>query len=83
VLAKVLVGIADLALRLGQPEQSARLLAASTGVRGLPDRSLPDAARIERAARQLLGEALFARATREGTQASWPELVATVLEPDG
>jgi predicted ATPase/DNA-binding SARP family transcriptional activator len=52
LIAKVLVGLADLALRLDEPEQAARLLAASTRVRGLPDRSYPDAARIERAARR-------------------------------
>jgi hypothetical protein len=48
LIAKTLVGVADLAVRLDQYEQAARLLAASTGVRGLPDRSHPDAARIER-----------------------------------
>ena len=50
LIAQVLVGVADLALRRDQPEQAARLLGASAGVRGLPDRSLPDVARIERAA---------------------------------
>ena len=48
LIAQVLVGVADLALRRDQYEQAARLLAASAGVRGLPDRSHPDAARIER-----------------------------------
>ena len=81
LIAKVLVGVADLALRLDQHEEAARLLAASAGVRGLPDRSNPDATRIERAARRRLGEARFAEATREGVQANWPELVAVVLEP--
>lgn len=36
LIAQVLVGIADLALRNHQYEQAARLLAASTAVRGLP-----------------------------------------------
>ena len=71
LIAQMLVGFADLALRLDQYEQAARLLAASVGVRGLPDRSHPDAARIERDARRHLGEARFAEATREGTQTSW------------
>ena len=71
VIAQVLVGFADLALRRDQYEQAARLLAASVGVRGLPDRSHPDVARIEQAARRHLGEARFAEATREGTQTSW------------
>jgi len=79
LIAHVVVGVADLALRLGQYEQAARLLAASVGVRGLPDRSHPDAARIERDARRRLGEARFAEATREGAQTSWSELVEVTL----
>ncbi|HEV2257630.1 MAG TPA: BTAD domain-containing putative transcriptional regulator [Streptosporangiaceae bacterium] len=79
LIATVLVGVADLALRRDQYEQAARLLAASSGVRGLPDRSHPDVARIEQAARRRLGEARFAEAVREGAQASWPELVEATL----
>ncbi len=79
MIAQVLVGIADLALRRDQYDQAARLLAASDGVRGRPDRSHPDAARIEQAARRRLGEALFAEATLEGAQANWPELVEATL----
>ena len=75
LIAQVLVGVADLALRRDQYEQAARLLAASAGVRGLPDRSHPDVARIEQAARRRLGEARFAEAAREGTQTSWSQLV--------
>ncbi|MFE9688648.1 BTAD domain-containing putative transcriptional regulator [Micromonospora sp. NPDC005806] len=78
-IAQVLVGIADLALRREQYEQAARLLAASAGVRGLPDRSHPDAARIEQSARRRLGDTRFAEAAREGTQTSWSELVAVTL----
>jgi predicted ATPase len=79
LLARVLVGVADLALRRGQDEQAARLLAASAGVRGLPDRSLPDTTRIEQAARRRLGEARFAEATQDGTQTSWFQLVEITL----
>ena len=79
LIAQVLVGIADLALRREQYEQAARLLAASTGVRGLPDRSQPDVARIERTARERLGDTRFAEATQEGARASWRELVAITL----
>jgi hypothetical protein len=75
----VLVGVADLALRLGQDEQAARLLAASAGVRGLPDRSRPDEARVERTARSRLGDARFAEAAREGTRASWSQLAEVTL----
>jgi len=78
-IAQALVGVADLALRRDQYEQAARLLAASAGVRGLPDRSHPDAARIEQAARHRRGDAKFAEAMREGAQASWRELVDATL----
>jgi tetratricopeptide (TPR) repeat protein len=74
LIARVIVGVADLALRSGQYEQAARLLGASIGVRGLPDRSLPDADRIEQAVRHRLGDAGFTEAMQEGTQASWREL---------
>jgi predicted ATPase/DNA-binding SARP family transcriptional activator len=80
MIARVLIGVADLALRRDQCEQAARLLAASAGVLGLPDRSHPDAARIEQLAQRRLGAARFAEAAREGTQASWPELVAVTLD---
>jgi predicted ATPase len=79
LIAKVLVGIADLALRGERYEQAARLLAASTRVRGLPDRSQPDVARIERDARRRLGEPRFAESAREGAQANWPELAHATL----
>jgi predicted ATPase/DNA-binding SARP family transcriptional activator len=77
--AKVLVGIADLALRADRHAQAARLLAASAGVRGLQDRSHPDVARIEQAARDRLGDTGFTEATCEGAEASWQDLVATTL----
>ncbi|MEU7950951.1 BTAD domain-containing putative transcriptional regulator [Micromonospora chalcea] len=49
--AQVLVGVADLAVRLDRPDQAARLLGAATAVRGQPDRTHPDVPRIEAAAR--------------------------------
>lgn len=79
LIAHVLVGVADLALRRGEHEQAARLLAASTGVRGLRDRAHPDLARIERAARCRLGDAKFAEAARDGTRTSWSHLVEVTL----
>ena len=78
-IARVLVGVADLALRRDEPEQAVRLLAAGTAVRGLPDRSHPDVARIELEARRRLGDAKFAEAVREGELTSWPELVEITL----
>jgi hypothetical protein len=46
---------------------------------GLADRSRPDVARIEQAARHHLGAARFAEAVREGTETSWTELVTVTL----
>ncbi|HEX8870771.1 MAG TPA: BTAD domain-containing putative transcriptional regulator [Lentzea sp.] len=80
-VAQVLVAVADLALRLDQPEQAAQLLAASNTVRGLPDRSLPDVDRIERAARDRLGDEAFDKAARTGAESSWNELVEATLAP--
>jgi hypothetical protein len=79
LIAYVLVGVADLALRRGEHAQAARLLAASADVRGLRDRSHPDVARIEQSARRRLGDARFAEAAREGTRTNWPELVEATL----
>ncbi|MBG0816457.1 AfsR/SARP family transcriptional regulator [Planomonospora sp. ID82291] len=81
MLAGVLVGIADLALRRGQDEQAVRLLAAGDAVRGAPDRSQPDACRIAAQARGRLGEALFAEAVREGRRRDWRELAEIALAP--
>ncbi|MEU0530474.1 BTAD domain-containing putative transcriptional regulator [Amycolatopsis tolypomycina] len=78
-LAQVIVGIADLALRTGEAEQAARLLAASAVLRGLPDRSHPDATRIAETARRRLGDTRFTEATREGTEGNWQELVEVTL----
>ncbi|MEU8659154.1 AfsR/SARP family transcriptional regulator, partial [Actinoplanes philippinensis] len=66
LIARVLVGVADLALRDGDDVQAARLLGAAVAVRGLPDRSHPDAARIEKTARRRLGESGFAEAAEQG-----------------
>ncbi|MER7244923.1 BTAD domain-containing putative transcriptional regulator [Kribbella sp. NPDC000426] len=78
-IAQVLVGIADLALRTGQDEQAARLLAASAVVGGLPDLSNPDLTRIEQETRSRLGDTRFTEATDEGRQADWSELVRVTL----
>ncbi|WP_134000362.1 BTAD domain-containing putative transcriptional regulator [Kribbella sp. VKM Ac-2566] len=78
-IAQMLIGIADLALRTDQDEHAARLLAASAVVRGLPDRSNPDVAKVEQETRRRLGDAKFTEATEEGRQASWRELVEVTL----
>ncbi|MFE3001199.1 BTAD domain-containing putative transcriptional regulator [Nocardia sp. NPDC059246] len=79
LLAKVLVGLADLALRAEQDEQAVRLLAASTAVRGVSDHSHPDAARIERTTRSRLGDVKLTEATGEGARAVWHELAEITL----
>ncbi|MFI7430297.1 BTAD domain-containing putative transcriptional regulator [Micromonospora sp. NPDC049836] len=79
LIAQVIVGVADLALRREEYAQAARLLAASAEVRGLPDRSQPDVARIEQAARSRLGAAGFAEAVRDGTRTKWSDLIAVTL----
>jgi predicted ATPase len=79
MIAQVLVGVADLALRQDQYEQAARLLAASVVLRGRPDLANPDAARIEREARRHLGESRVAEVTQEGTRTSAAELVEITL----
>ncbi|WP_414945335.1 BTAD domain-containing putative transcriptional regulator [Amycolatopsis sp. cmx-11-32] len=79
LVAHMLVGVADLALRRDEPWQAARLLGAADELRGLPDRSRPDVARIEQAVLRRLGEAKFAEAAREGARTSWTELVEVTL----
>ncbi|WP_344577840.1 BTAD domain-containing putative transcriptional regulator [Nonomuraea roseoviolacea] len=78
-IAGALVGIADLALRQGHYEQAVRLLAAGDGVRGTPDRSQPDVARIAAQARRHLGDTAFAEATSDGQRRDWRELAETTL----
>ncbi|OIJ64444.1 BTAD domain-containing putative transcriptional regulator [Streptomyces mangrovisoli] len=81
LIAQVLVGVADLALRRDRPEQAVRLLAASTRLRGLPDRSHPDAARIERDALDRLGDVRYAEAAGQGAEADWSALAGAALAP--
>ncbi|GAA2105085.1 AfsR/SARP family transcriptional regulator [Actinomadura alba] len=66
VIAQVLVGFADLALRQGDPERVALLLGASEAVRGMPDLSQPDGARLAAEARAALGTRDFTTACEQG-----------------
>ncbi|MEU1985746.1 BTAD domain-containing putative transcriptional regulator [Nocardia sp. NPDC019395] len=79
LVAQVILGIADLALRADRDVEAARLLAVSAVVHGLSDRSQPDVVRIERTARHRLGEEIFAEAMREGAEADWQELATATL----
>ncbi|WP_433363510.1 BTAD domain-containing putative transcriptional regulator [Actinoplanes sp. CA-142083] len=77
--AAVLIGVADLAMRRDDPEQAARMLGASVAVRGLEDRSHVDRERIEREARNRLGDTGFAEAVAQGAQADWRQLTEVTL----
>ncbi|MEU4424594.1 BTAD domain-containing putative transcriptional regulator [Actinoplanes sp. NPDC024001] len=66
VIAIALTGLADLAMREGDPARAAFLLGAAVSVRGSRDRSVPDFDRIARAARDALGDAGFTAAHRRG-----------------
>jgi ATP/maltotriose-dependent transcriptional regulator MalT len=72
VLAQTLVGAADLALRRGDPAQAARLLSAAVAVRGSVDRSVADVDRIERSAREALGDPAYEDAYRAGGKVTMP-----------
>jgi predicted ATPase/DNA-binding SARP family transcriptional activator len=69
-IGQILVGIADQALHQNQPYEAAQLLAAGDAVRGTPDKSMPDIARIEAAARTALTDEQFAHATEHGHTAT-------------
>jgi predicted ATPase/DNA-binding SARP family transcriptional activator len=79
VLAQVLVGVADQALRTGDPERAALLLGAADAVRGAPDRSMLDTDRVTAQARAALGDAGFEQAYRSGSAVT----MATALRATG
>jgi hypothetical protein len=79
VIAYTLVGVADLALREGDPERAAFLLGAADAVRGSRDRAVPDTDRINMEARAALGDAGFSDAYGKGAQVT----VATATEVAG
>jgi predicted ATPase/DNA-binding SARP family transcriptional activator len=79
VIAIVLVGVADMALRQGDPERAAFLLGAADAVRGSRDRSVPDTDRIIVEARAALGDAGFTEAYGKAAQVT----VATATEVSG
>ncbi|MFC9692313.1 BTAD domain-containing putative transcriptional regulator [Kribbella sp. NPDC056951] len=78
-IASVLIGVAGYAIRRDRYDDAVRLLAASTALRGLPDRSNPDLTRIEQETRNRLGDVEYAEAAAEGAQADWNQLVAVTL----
>jgi len=79
VIAHVLVGVADAALRRGDPQRGAELLGASDAVRGVPDESDLDAVDVAAAAHAELGDELYAESYARGRKAT----VDTVRELSG
>ena len=74
-----LVGMADLVWREGDPERAAYLLGAADAIRGSADRTVHDAADVEREARAALGDAGFEAAYRRASGMT----VATAAEAVG
>jgi predicted ATPase/DNA-binding SARP family transcriptional activator len=66
ILALVLVGVAELALRRGEPLLAAEALGASEGIHGVRDRSVLDFARVEADVRAALTEGAYAEAYAKG-----------------
>jgi predicted ATPase len=83
VIAHALVGLADLALREGDPAWSATLLGASVSVRGPMDRSAEDEARVASDARRVLGEARFDDAYQRGQYVTVDTLAALISATPG
>ena len=81
VVAQVLAGLADLAMREGDPVRAATLLGASEGVRGTSDRSILDEFRVAEAVRGALTSADWDDAFQRGRGATLATLDA-VLTPD-
>jgi hypothetical protein len=83
IMGQALVGFADLAVRTGDAERAATLLGAAVAVRGTEDRSLVDPPRVERAAREALGDERFDAAFARGRAMDAESAGAYAgLEPD-
>ena len=78
VIAEALAGLADLALREGDPERSAELLGASLGIRGAMDRSAIEGQAVAEQARALLGDARYDAAYQRGQGATFDTLATLV-----
>jgi predicted ATPase/DNA-binding SARP family transcriptional activator len=78
VIAEALGGLADLALREGDPERAAALIGAGVAIRGTPDRSVVDEKRVADAARSVLGEAGYGAAYQRGQRVTLDTLAALV-----
>ncbi len=83
VIATALVGLADLALREGDPAWSATLLGASMSIRGTIDRSGEDEARVAGDARAALGQSPFDDAYQRGQHVTMDTLAALISARPG
>ena len=83
VIAQALVGLADLALREGDPAWSATLLGASAAIRGTTDRSVEDEARVAGDARAALGDVPFDEAYQRGQYVTVDTLAALISPTPG
>jgi hypothetical protein len=80
VMAEVLTGLADVALRGRDALRAAALLGAAEGVRGTRDRSDEDGERVAAAARELLGTADYSAAFQRGRAVTPATLEAALAE---
>ena len=78
VIAEVLTGMADLAVRESDAGRAATLLGAAEGLRGTQDRSDEDGARVTAAARALLDPADYGAAFQRGQAVSLATLEAAL-----
>ena len=83
VIAGALAGLADLALREGEPARAAALIGAGVGIRGAPDRSDVDADGVAEQARSVLGEAGYGAAYQRGQRVTRDTLAAFVTPGAG
>jgi tetratricopeptide (TPR) repeat protein len=79
VVAEALGGLADLALRAGDPERAAELLGAGLAIRGTPDRSVVDEMRVADQARSVLGEAGYGAAYQRGQRVTMDTLAVLLV----
>jgi tetratricopeptide (TPR) repeat protein len=70
VIGRIVIGHADLAVAEGHYAKAAALLGAAAGLRGAPDRMVPDLDGLERAVRAELGDAAFGKSYLDGQEAA-------------
>jgi hypothetical protein len=79
VIGRVVELLAETHLAAGDAEQAAVLLGTAELLRGMPDESDVDLARVRAATEAALGQAGFARAYRRGTERRRDEVLAELV----